>query len=45
MVPVAEFDDPQALRDRFALLGTLGAAPGGFGGPPPDGPPPEGAPK
>jgi 3-hydroxymyristoyl/3-hydroxydecanoyl-(acyl carrier protein) dehydratase len=32
MVPVAEFDDPQALRDRFALLGTLGAAPGGFGG-------------
>ena len=31
MVPVPEFDDPQALRARFALLTTLGATPGGFG--------------
>jgi 3-hydroxymyristoyl/3-hydroxydecanoyl-(acyl carrier protein) dehydratase len=32
MVPVEEFDDPQALRDRFALLQGGGAAPGAFGG-------------
>jgi 3-hydroxymyristoyl/3-hydroxydecanoyl-(acyl carrier protein) dehydratase len=32
MVPVAEFDDPQALRERFALLRADGVPPGGFGG-------------
>lgn len=32
MVPVEEFDDPQALRERFALLRNQGAAPGVFGG-------------
>jgi len=32
MVPVEEFDDPQALRERFALLSAAGAAPGAFGG-------------
>ncbi len=35
MVAVAEFDDPQALRERFALLCGPGAAPGRFGGIPP----------
>jgi 3-hydroxymyristoyl/3-hydroxydecanoyl-(acyl carrier protein) dehydratase len=35
MVPVDEFDDPQALRDRFAVLSGSGAAPGAFGGLPP----------
>ena len=34
MVPVEEFDDPQALRDRFALLCGAGATPGAFGGVP-----------
>lgn len=32
MLPVADFDDPQGLRDRFALLCGKGAAPGAFGG-------------
>jgi 3-hydroxymyristoyl/3-hydroxydecanoyl-(acyl carrier protein) dehydratase len=32
MVPLADFDDPQAVRDRFALLCRGGAHPGGFGG-------------
>jgi len=32
MVPVDEFDNPQALRDRFAFLCGSGASPGGFGG-------------
>lgn len=32
MLPVADFDDPQALRQRFALLCGTGAAPGAFGG-------------
>jgi len=35
MVAVADFDDPQALRERFALLCGPGAAPGRFGGIPP----------
>jgi 3-hydroxymyristoyl/3-hydroxydecanoyl-(acyl carrier protein) dehydratase len=35
MVPVAEFDDPEALRARFNLLRGAGAAPGAFGGVPP----------
>ena len=34
MMPLAEFDDPQALRDRFALLQGDGAVPGTFGGVP-----------
>jgi 3-hydroxymyristoyl/3-hydroxydecanoyl-(acyl carrier protein) dehydratase len=34
MVPVQEFDDPQALRDRYALLRGQGAAPGAFAGVP-----------
>lgn len=32
MVSLDEFDDPQALRDRFALLQGPGAIPGAFGG-------------
>jgi 3-hydroxymyristoyl/3-hydroxydecanoyl-(acyl carrier protein) dehydratase len=32
MVPVSDFDDPQALRDRFALLCGPGAMAGGFDG-------------
>lgn len=32
MIPVEEFDDPQLLRDRHALLGGAGAAPDAFGG-------------
>jgi 3-hydroxymyristoyl/3-hydroxydecanoyl-(acyl carrier protein) dehydratase len=32
MLPVEEFDDPQALRDRFDLLRGTGAASGAFGG-------------
>jgi 3-hydroxyacyl-[acyl-carrier-protein] dehydratase len=32
MVPTADFDDPQSLRDRFALLRTDGAVPGAFCG-------------
>lgn len=34
MMPVEEFDDPQALRDRFALLSGAGSTPGAFGGVP-----------
>ncbi len=34
MLPVEDFDDPQALRDHYALLCGAGAAPGGFGGVP-----------
>jgi len=34
MLPLAEFDDPQALRARFALLQDGGAVPGAFGGVP-----------
>ncbi len=32
MLPLAEFDAPEALRERFALLCRDGAAPGRFGG-------------
>jgi 3-hydroxymyristoyl/3-hydroxydecanoyl-(acyl carrier protein) dehydratase len=32
MMPLADFDDPQAVRDRFALLRGSGARPGGFTG-------------
>jgi 3-hydroxymyristoyl/3-hydroxydecanoyl-(acyl carrier protein) dehydratase len=32
MMPLEEFDDPQAVRDRFALLCSGGAQPGGFPG-------------
>jgi 3-hydroxymyristoyl/3-hydroxydecanoyl-(acyl carrier protein) dehydratase len=32
MVAVADFDDPKAIRDRFALLCGSGATPGSFGG-------------
>jgi 3-hydroxymyristoyl/3-hydroxydecanoyl-(acyl carrier protein) dehydratase len=32
MLPVAEFDDAQALRERFALLRGAGAPPARFGG-------------
>ena len=32
MLPVAEFDDPQAMRERLALLRTRGAAAGRFRG-------------
>jgi 3-hydroxymyristoyl/3-hydroxydecanoyl-(acyl carrier protein) dehydratase len=32
MMPVEEFDDPRALRERFALLEGPGAEPGGFTG-------------
>jgi 3-hydroxymyristoyl/3-hydroxydecanoyl-(acyl carrier protein) dehydratase len=32
MVPLEDFDDPQALRDRFALLCGEGATPGAFAG-------------
>jgi 3-hydroxymyristoyl/3-hydroxydecanoyl-(acyl carrier protein) dehydratase len=34
MVPVEEFDDPQALRERFAVLCAGGVTPGAFGGVP-----------
>jgi 3-hydroxymyristoyl/3-hydroxydecanoyl-(acyl carrier protein) dehydratase len=34
MMPLEEFDDPQALRDRFELLQGAGARPGAFGGVP-----------
>jgi 3-hydroxymyristoyl/3-hydroxydecanoyl-(acyl carrier protein) dehydratase len=34
MMPVEEFDEPQALRDRFELLRGSGASPGAFGGVP-----------
>lgn len=32
MLPVADFDDPQSLRDHYALLCDAGVKPGGFGG-------------
>ena len=32
MMPLEDFDDPQTLRKRFALLCAQGATPGGFGG-------------
>jgi 3-hydroxymyristoyl/3-hydroxydecanoyl-(acyl carrier protein) dehydratase len=32
MLPVEEFDDPVAMRDRLALLRGAGAVPGRFGG-------------
>jgi len=32
MMPLEEFDDPEALRQRFALLQGPGAGPGAFGG-------------
>jgi len=35
MLPLEEFDEPQMLRDRFALLRSTGAAPGAFVGLPP----------
>jgi 3-hydroxymyristoyl/3-hydroxydecanoyl-(acyl carrier protein) dehydratase len=35
MLPVEDFDDPQALRGHFALLCANGPTPGGFGGIPP----------
>jgi 3-hydroxymyristoyl/3-hydroxydecanoyl-(acyl carrier protein) dehydratase len=35
MLPVEEFDDPQALREHFAVLRGNGSTPGGFGGIPP----------
>jgi 3-hydroxymyristoyl/3-hydroxydecanoyl-(acyl carrier protein) dehydratase len=31
MLPVEDFDDPQALRERFALIRGDGATPGAFG--------------
>ena len=34
MLPLEEFDDPQAVRDRFATLQNPGATPGVFGGVP-----------
>jgi 3-hydroxymyristoyl/3-hydroxydecanoyl-(acyl carrier protein) dehydratase len=34
MVPVDEFDDPHALRDRYSLLRGPGATPGSFAGVP-----------
>jgi 3-hydroxymyristoyl/3-hydroxydecanoyl-(acyl carrier protein) dehydratase len=34
MLPVEDFDDPQALRDQYALLCGAGALPDGFGGVP-----------
>jgi 3-hydroxymyristoyl/3-hydroxydecanoyl-(acyl carrier protein) dehydratase len=34
MMPLEDFDDPQVLRERFALLCAQGATPGGFGGVP-----------
>lgn len=35
MIPVTEFDEPAALRDRFALIRGKGATPAAFGGLPP----------
>jgi 3-hydroxymyristoyl/3-hydroxydecanoyl-(acyl carrier protein) dehydratase len=35
MVPVQDFDDPQSLRARWALLRADGVSPGAFGGLPP----------
>ncbi len=34
MMPLEEFDDPQALRERFAVLRNPGATPSAFGGVP-----------
>lgn len=34
MLPSADFDDPEALRDHYALLCGAGAEPGSFGGVP-----------
>jgi len=34
MMPVEDFDDPQLLRNRLALLRDAGATPGAFGGVP-----------
>lgn len=34
MMPIEDFDDPQVLRARFALLQREGATPGAFGGVP-----------
>jgi 3-hydroxymyristoyl/3-hydroxydecanoyl-(acyl carrier protein) dehydratase len=34
MMPIEDFDDPQLLRNRFALLQREGAVPGAFGGVP-----------
>jgi 3-hydroxymyristoyl/3-hydroxydecanoyl-(acyl carrier protein) dehydratase len=34
MMPIEEFDDPQSLRERFALLRGAGATPGAFRGVP-----------
>ena len=34
MLPVEDFDDPQALREHYALLCGPGATPGAFGGVP-----------
>jgi 3-hydroxymyristoyl/3-hydroxydecanoyl-(acyl carrier protein) dehydratase len=34
MVPLKDFDDPQAVRERFTLLSGSGVPPGGFGGMP-----------
>lgn len=35
MLPVEEFDDPELLREHFAVLRGNGSTPGGFGGIPP----------
>jgi 3-hydroxymyristoyl/3-hydroxydecanoyl-(acyl carrier protein) dehydratase len=35
MVPMEDFDNPEAVRERYALLCGTGAAPGGFDGLPP----------
>lgn len=35
MLPLEDFDDPQSLRERYALLCGSGATPGDFGGVPP----------
>jgi 3-hydroxymyristoyl/3-hydroxydecanoyl-(acyl carrier protein) dehydratase len=35
MLPLEEFDDPERLRARFALLQSTGATPGAFNGLPP----------
>jgi 3-hydroxymyristoyl/3-hydroxydecanoyl-(acyl carrier protein) dehydratase len=32
MVPLVDFDEPGALRERFQVLQTVGAIPGAFGG-------------
>jgi 3-hydroxymyristoyl/3-hydroxydecanoyl-(acyl carrier protein) dehydratase len=35
MVPLEDYDDPQAVKNRFELLCGTGVPPGGFGGVPP----------